>query len=178
MLALFGFERVGVVLADLYFFDAAPLPGQHGAERGVRLELRVLERQALEGSEYSAQPVRIGRPIWRVDLLESVGAPGSFDRTHYHPRFDAWEPGVRVFDADLTADPFGWLAARLSALEELLEQAGMTTEVAGSPDARSLAQATPDIVAAAHGMLEQVRAGELALPPAAEPTVTTRLGWL
>ncbi len=178
MLQLFGFERVGIALADLYFVDAAPLPGQHGAERGVRLELRVLERQALEGSEYSAQPVRIGRPIWRVDLLESVGAPGSFDRTHYHPRFEGWEPGARVFDADLSADPFGWLAARLSVLEELLEQGGMTAEVAGPLDALALARATPDIVAAARGVLGQVRAGELARPPAVEPTVTTRLGWL
>jgi hypothetical protein len=178
MLQLFGFERLGVVLSDLYFLDAAPLPDQHGAERGVRLELRVLERQALEGSEDSAQPVRIGQPIWRADLLESVGAPGSSDRTHDHPRFDGWEPGERVFDADLSADPLGWLAARLSALEDLLERAEMASERTGGLDAKALAHAALDIVAAASRTLRKVRAGELAEPPAVEPTVTTRLGWL
>jgi hypothetical protein len=28
-----GFERVGVVMGDLYFLDPDPLPGQEGAER-------------------------------------------------------------------------------------------------------------------------------------------------
>jgi len=88
MLYAFGFERVGVVVGDLYFVDPRPAKGQEGAEHGVRVELRVLERGALNGSIYSAQPIEVGRPIWRADLLESVaGRPGSFDRTHYHPVF-------------------------------------------------------------------------------------------
>jgi hypothetical protein len=41
MFYVFGFERVGVVMSDLYFVDPAPLPGQEGAERGVRLEVRL-----------------------------------------------------------------------------------------------------------------------------------------
>ncbi len=44
MLYAFGFERVGVLAGDLYWVDPRPRPGQVGAERGVRLELRVLER--------------------------------------------------------------------------------------------------------------------------------------
>src|SRR2546427_3409574 len=94
MLYAFGFERVGVLVSDLYFVDPHPGEGQEGAERGVRLEVRMLERGELKGSIYSAQPITVGRPIWRADLLESVaGAPGSFNRTHHHPACQGWEPG-------------------------------------------------------------------------------------
>ena len=94
MLYVFGFASIGVVVSDLYFVDPEPGPGQEGAERGVRLEVRMLERGELRGSVYSAQPIAVGRPIWRGDLLESVaGMPGSHDRTHHHPRFTGWEPG-------------------------------------------------------------------------------------
>ncbi|MDQ2816272.1 MAG: hypothetical protein M3Z75_31630 [Actinomycetota bacterium] len=100
MLYAFGFERVGVLVSDLYLVDPAPGKGQEGAEHGVRLELRVLEPGALKGSIYSAQPIEVGQPIWRADLLESVaGRPGSSDRTHHHPVFSGWEPhkpGVRT----------------------------------------------------------------------------------
>ncbi len=44
-----GFERVGVVMGDLYFIDPDPLPGQEGAERGVRLEVRLLEAALFRG---------------------------------------------------------------------------------------------------------------------------------
>src|SRR5262249_22149926 len=85
VLYAFGFERVGVVVGDLYFVDPNPGKGQEGPEHGVRVELRVLGRGELKGSIYSAQPIEVGEPIWRADLLESVtGQPGSFDRTHHH----------------------------------------------------------------------------------------------
>ena len=106
MLYAFGFERVGVVVGDLYFVDPNPREGQEGAEHGVRLELRVFGRGELKGTIYSAQPIEIGQPIWRADLLESlVGRPGSFDRTHHHPRFSGWNPGRRVYVEELSADP-------------------------------------------------------------------------
>jgi len=50
MFYVFGFERVGVVMGDLYFVDPDPLPGQKGAERGVRLEVRLVEPGQLKGS--------------------------------------------------------------------------------------------------------------------------------
>ena len=50
MLYAFGFERVGVLVGDLYHLDPRPARGQEGAERGVRVELRVLERGPLKGS--------------------------------------------------------------------------------------------------------------------------------
>src|SRR4029453_16168423 len=67
-----GFSGIGIVVGDIYFVDPEPGPGQEGAERGVRLELRVFERDELRGSIYSSVPIRVGRPLWRVDLLESV----------------------------------------------------------------------------------------------------------
>lgn len=166
MLYAFGFERVGVLVSDLYFLDPQPRPGQEGAEHGVRLELRVFERGALKGSIYSAQPIEIGQPIWRVDLLETVaGPPGSFDRTHHHPAFSGWDPGRRVFVRELSADPLGWLAGKLAGLDGLLASAGFPAEVAGPDDAESLRAAIPEIVDATRRLLDKVRTGELGNPP-------------
>src|SRR5207249_1828308 len=114
---VFGFESIGVVVSDLYFLDPHPGAGQEGAERGVRLEVRMLERGELRGSIYSARPIVVDRPIWRGDLLESVAGPyGSFDRTHHHPAFRGWEPGRRNFVDELSAEPLEWVAKRLSDL--------------------------------------------------------------
>jgi hypothetical protein len=179
MLYVFGFERVGVVVGDLYFVDPDPGPGQEGAERGVRLEVRVLERGELNGSIYSAQPITVGRPVWRADLLETVsGTPGSFDRTHHHPAFREWDPVSRVFDRDLSADPLRWLAGRLADLEGVLEQAGVAPEAVDAADAASLAGCAHEIVGTVGRLLDQVRDGKLALPPADEPVSFARTGWL
>ena len=183
MLYVFGFERVGVLVGDLYFVDPRPAKGQDGAEHGVRVELRVLERGALKGSIYSAQPIELGRPIWRADLLESVaGRPGSFDRTHYHPVFRDWDPSSRVFVRELSADPLGWLDEQLADLDGLLAAAGLPADTAGPDDADRLRGVAPEIVAAARRLLDQVRAGELgAAPrdqmPGGQP-VSIRAGWL
>jgi hypothetical protein len=183
VLYAFGFERVGVVAGDLYFVDPRPAPGQEGAEHGVRLELRALRRGELKGSVYSAQPIEIGQPIWRADLLESVdGRPGSFDRTHHHPWFTDWNPGHRVFVAELSADPLGWLAAQFADLDALLASAGLPPETAGPGDARDLREAVPEIVDATRRLLDRVRSGELGNPPrdaqAGPPPVLVRAGWL
>ncbi|HJV09296.1 MAG TPA: hypothetical protein VJ653_06425, partial [Acidimicrobiales bacterium] len=115
MLYAFGFERLAVVVGDLYFVNPSPLDGQEGPERGVRLELRLLGREPLKGSIYSAQPITVDQPIWRVDLLESVDSPpGSLDRAHHHPAFDGWEPGGRVFVPELSRAPVEWLASELA----------------------------------------------------------------
>ena len=160
MLYAWGFERVGVVAGDLYFVDPDPAPGQEGAERGVRLEVRLLDRPPLTGSMYAAQPIVIDRPVWRADLLESVaGPPGSHDRTHHHPHFRGWEPGRRQFDQDLTDDPIGWLANRLAALPDLLAGADIEASEVGPEDARHLADAAAEIATVVAGLLERVRAG-------------------
>ena len=110
MLRAFAFDRLGVVVGDLYFKDPEPAKGQEGPEHGVRLELRVINRGEPKGTIYAAVPIDIAEPIWRVDLLESMdGKPGSFNRTHHHPVFREWDPTGRVFLRELSADPFGWL---------------------------------------------------------------------
>ena len=179
MLYAFGFGRIGVVVCDLYFVDPDPTPGQEGAERGVRLEVRMLDRGALHGSIYSAQPIAVDRPIWRADLLESVaGPPGSFDRTHHHPRFDGWEPGSRVFVEALSADPLGWLGARLTDLYTILAEAGVAAVEVAPADAADLRAAVPEIVEATASLLRRVHAGELARPAHDQPLDNARAGWL
>jgi len=165
MLYAFGFDRVGVLVGDLYLVDPRPPKGQEGAERGVRLELRMLGRGPLKGSIYSAQPIEVGQPVWRADLLESVaGPPGSFDRTHHHPAFNGWEPGRRVFVRELSADPLGWLGARLADLDGLLVSAGFPAQAAGPDDAQDLRDAAPEIVDVTRRLLGKVQSGELGRP--------------
>ena len=179
MLYAFGFEDIGVVVSDLYFLDPNPSVGQEGAERGVRLEVRMLDRGALKGSIYSAQPIGVDRPIWRADLLESVaGPPGSFDRTHHHPAFNGWEPGRRHFVPELSADPLGWVGARLCDLPTLLAEAEVDPSAVSAADGDALSEAVPEILDAVRRLLARVHAGELARAPQADALDSARAGWL
>ena len=178
MLYAFGFDRLGVVVGDLYFFEPNMPADQQGAEHGVRLELRLLEREELKGSIYSARPITVGRPIWRVDLLETYdGEPGSFDRTHHHPRFREWNPSARVFDEQLSANPLGWLEARLSNPSTILDDARLDEEI-DAADLKNLEATTPEIIDVVRRLLERVRAGELGLPPDVESAGGARVSWL
>jgi hypothetical protein len=192
MLYMFGFDRVAVLVGDLYFVDPEPIEGQQSPEHGVRLELRLLDRGPLRGTIYAAQPIEVGQPVWRADFLESVdGTPGSYDRTHHHPAFSGWDPGDRVFVRELSADPLGWLAGKLSDLNALLTEAGFPEDTAGPDEAAALRHAAPEIIEATGRLLDRVRAGELGNPPGdrtlalagAQPRadgepVSVRSGWL
>lgn len=183
MLHAWGFERVGVVAGDLFFIDPDPAPGQEGAEHGVRLEVRLLERPPLTGSIYASQPIVIDRPVWRADLLETIeGEPGSHDRTHHHPRFRGWEPGRRQYDEKLSADPLEWLGEQLADLPGLLEGAGLPADSAGPRDAAEMADAAPQIVGTVRDLLARVRSGELGNPPETAPgdpaPAGARVSWL
>lgn len=179
MLYAFGFERLGVLVSDLYFVNPRPLPGQEGAERGVRLELRMLERPPLQGGIYSAQPILVDRPLWRVDLLESVaGAPGSLDRAHHHPAFDGWEPGERHFVPELSGAPVEWLAGQLSELESVLERAGVAAGEVSAGDVAAVRGAAPEIVDSVRRLLDRVAAGDLGRPDDDRELVSARIGWL
>jgi hypothetical protein len=180
VLYAFGFDHLGVVLSDLYFVDPNPGKGQEGPERGVRLEVRMLDRGSLHGSIYSAQPISVARPVWRLDLLESVAGPfGSFDRTHHHPRFRGWEPGARVFDEGLSASPLDWAAARLTDVEGLLDAAGVGPDEVTAADVSGLRAAVPEIMEAVRRQLARIAAGGAGQAPTRdEELVSARIGWL
>jgi hypothetical protein len=179
MLYAFGFGRIGVLVSDLYFVDPDPGEGQEGAERGVRLEVRMLEQGELKGNIYSARPIEVGPPVWRADLLEAAdGPPGSLNRAHHHPAFDGWNPGHRVFDKDLSARPVQWVGETLSDLEGLLRRAGVQADESLQADAQSLRGCVPQIMAAVSGLLGKVKAGELATPPGDEQLSSARVSWL
>ena len=178
MLAAFGFEALGVVVGDMYFVDPAPNDGQETPERGVRLELRLVDRAAPEGSIYAGVPIAFTRPVWRVDLFGSTESPpGTLDRAHHHPRFKGWEPGRRNFVPELSADPVSWLAEQLADPAAVLARAGVGADEFTKADEIGLAAAAPEIVAAVKRMLDGVRDGELA-PAPAEPVAAARTGWL
>lgn len=179
MLYVFGFTRLGVVLSDLYFADPNPEPGQEGAERGVRLEVRYLDLAEQGGTVYASRPIIAGEPLWRVDLLESVANPGSLDRAHHHPRMRGWEPGRRTFDEAITADPIGWLAARLDDLTEVTAALADDGVEVDDDELAALRAAAPEIVDAVRRLLARIGAGELARAPSdADTTVLVRTGWL
>jgi hypothetical protein len=179
MLQLFGFDRIGIVIGDLYFLDPVQKEGQEGAEHGVRLEVRMLEPGELRGSIYSARPISIGAPMWRADLLETVdGPPGSLNRAHHHPRMSDWEPNGRTFDEELTADPVAWIGKQLSDLEGLLDRAGVDVDATLAADADSLRGAVPEVQRAVSAMLAQVKEGRLGTAPADEELSGARISWL
>ncbi|HEY2506510.1 MAG TPA: hypothetical protein VGI58_08330 [Streptosporangiaceae bacterium] len=179
MLQVFGFDRIGVVLGDIYFIDPNPHKGQEGPEHGVRLEIRMLEPGELTGSIYSSRPITVAEPLWRADLLESVdGTPGSFDRTHHHPTLHGWEPGHRVFERDLSADPVAWVGKQLSDLEALLDRAGIEPDPVLTADAEKLRAVVPEVERAVASMLAQVQAGELGTAPGGDDLTSARVSWL
>ena len=177
MLQVFAFDKIGVVLSDLYFVDPDPGPGQEGPERGVRLEVRILSQGDLRGSIYSARPIEVGRPVWRADLLEAADAPGSLNRAHHHPVFDGWNPGRRVFDRGLSGDPVRWVGEQLGNLEGLLEQAGLGADAGLAADAGDLRACVPEIERSLSGLLDRVKAGELAVAPEGDLD-SARISWL
>jgi hypothetical protein len=126
----------------------------------------------LVGGIYSAQPIAVDRPVWRADLLEAVAHPGTLDRAHHHPSFSGWDPSPRVFVPELSADPVGWVGARLSDLDGLLDGAGVDPGLVGATDRDELRAAVPEILDTVGRMLARVRAGELA------PATGDRVGWL
>ena len=179
MLYAFGFEKVGVLVGDLYFVDPDPGEGQEGAERGVRLEVRVMQRPDPPGSIYSAMPISVDRPIWRADLLETVeGEPGSHDRTHHHPKFRGWEPGRRRFDELVDREPVEWVGEQLADLDALVARSEVDPAEVDPDDARQLREAVPEIIDVVRRMLVRVRSGELAAAPNGSSELGARSGWL
>jgi hypothetical protein len=172
MLYTFGFEQSCVAVGDVFFIDPNPGPGQEGAEAGVRIELRRVERRPLHGSVYSSQPIEITTPMVRVDLFESFPTGrGRRDRVHYHPNMAGWEPGHRVFDADLSAKPLEWLHERLSDVSQYFPLSDV-------PDADGVSARAGEIVGCIEALWDQVRSGALDPPEGWTRGSTYRAGWL
>ena len=169
---------MGVVVGDMFFVDPTPIEGQETPERGVRLELRLVDKGEPQGSIYAGVPISLARPVWRVDLFGSTESPpGTLDRAHHHPKFSGWEPGRRHFVPELSADPVSWLANELAHPDVVLTRAGVDPHEVSETDKAGLAASAPDIVAAVKRMLDGVRDGKLA-PEPAEPVAAARTGWL
>jgi hypothetical protein len=148
------FRTLAVTAAEIDFLDPA-LRGDPGArERGVRLELRPVDGSPV-GSVYASPTVTLRPTVCRIDLLES--APGAADRMHWHPVMDRGEPGDRVFDPAIPADPPAWLAARLQQVGELLDGDGVLDAGAREQDVDAVARASADIVAWVEAALVRVR---------------------
>ena len=155
------FGSLGVTVEDIYFLEPNPDPGEEGPERGVRVEVRLIERLPRTGSIYSAYPVHLQTAIWRADLLESVAAgPGARDRMHFHPMMADDEPGDRVFDPAIPADPLGWLAERLADIEPIVAAKVTGSELAAlADDCTQVRWATARIVDAARDAIARVHCG-------------------
>jgi hypothetical protein len=70
------------------------------------------------------------------------------------------------------------VATRLSDLDALLEQAGVSVAEIGADDAKALRQAVPEITDVLGRLLDRVKSGELALPPSDGDLPSIRSGWL
>jgi len=168
VLRVFCFGSLGVTVEDVFLIE--PDPRNPARERGVRVELRLLDPQPWRGSVNASQKVVVDQAVWRADLLETEeGGPGTKDRFHYHPGMPDNEPGYRKFREDLTADPTAWLRGQLSDAVPLLEAAGIADPEAHRPAADALREHLDEVVGAVTAVLDGVRSGDLAKVP-------TRLG--
>ncbi|MDD7917030.1 hypothetical protein [Actinomycetospora callitridis] len=144
MLVVYGFTRIAVVVRR--WFEISP---EAVMEHGARIELRLLTPQEHRGSESAAQPTVVDEAFWRADLFDRLDRyPGEFSAAHLHPFFEGDEPSDRVWSAELTADPWGWLADQLSDVRAWLEGAGLDPALAAD-DADAVRAAVPQIVATA-----------------------------
>jgi hypothetical protein len=148
------FERVAVTLARVDFLDPALADQDHARERGVRLEIRLVETSST-GSVYASCSRHLQPAVCRIDLLES--APGAADRMHWHPVMDAGEPGERTFDLDMVDDPLGWLEERLGRADVLVARSGVPVDQQLHSDVEAFREVVPDIVAATARGLEWAR---------------------
>jgi hypothetical protein len=110
---LIALSRTAVIVRHWFEIDL----DDSSTEHGVRIELRELAASPHRGSESAAQLVTADRPRWRADLFDRHGdPPGTFGVAHFHPYFTGNEPCPRVFDPQLTASPWDWLASQFTAL--------------------------------------------------------------
>ncbi|MCX2731785.1 hypothetical protein OOZ19_16200 [Saccharopolyspora sp. NFXS83] len=120
MHVVWKFGLLAITAEEVDFRDPAGT-GPDVRERGLRIEFRVVDDHH-EGSIYASDRWTVRPAFCRLDLLES--GPGRADRIHWHPDVRDGEPGDRVFDTALTADPVAWIRERLQDLPAFLRRTG------------------------------------------------------
>jgi len=155
------FERFAITVARIDFLDPALVGQPDVRERGVRLEVRPLQSTRL-GSVYASSADVLSPAICRIDLLES--RPHAADRMHWHPTMLAGEPGDRTMDAELSADPLGWLVDQLKSFDALLARAGLEDVPPMTPDVLAVRAVADEIAASVSSGLDWAR--ESPWPPA------------
>jgi hypothetical protein len=115
-------------------------------EHGARVEVRELREQPHRGSESASQVVTVDRTMWRADLFDRLSDdPGSFGVAHFHPKFTDNEPCARVWDAALTADPWGWLGDQVATLGAAAGGNAWDLDAADAAELRGLAGTVVDL---------------------------------
>jgi hypothetical protein len=148
------FERLAVTLVYVDFLDPA-LAGQDDVrERGVRLEVRLVDTTST-GSIYASPARQLQPAVCRIDLLES--AAYAVDRMHWHPQMEAGEPGDRTFDVTMVDDPLRWLDEHLRQVDVLLAQSEVAIDEQMRGDIEAIKDVVPAIVDAAARGLEWAR---------------------
>ena len=71
-----------------------------------------------------------------------------------------------------------WVGEQLSDLGALLERAGVSATASSPPTPQSLRASVPEIKATVQGLLDRVKAGELATAPAGDQPESARVSWL
>lgn len=146
-------DSLCVSVEDIDFLNPNRL--SDGRERGVRVELRMIESDTRPGSIYVSRGMSVGRGVCRFDLLES--APGAQDRMHWHPEMTDGTPSQRVFDPELRVDPLAFLGTRLRDGAGLLEMVGVDQPARFAGAAAALAAMVDAIVADVAASLERQR---------------------
>ena len=116
------FEKFAITVEVIDFLDPALVDHANARERGVRIEVRP-SQSTRRGSVYASDAAFLKPAICRIDLLES--RPHAADRMHWHPTMLSGEPGDRTMDAEIGADPVGWLVAHLMSFDGVLVRAGI-----------------------------------------------------
>jgi hypothetical protein len=148
------FDHLAVTVERVDFIDPAVAHLDDARERGVRLELRLLDSVA-EGTVYVSPSVTLHPAVYRVDLLESK--PGAADRMHWHPAMAAGEPGKRTFDPEIPADPLGWVTSFLDGVGSRLADSGIGDADRFADDIAAIAVSATDIVDSVRAGLEWAR---------------------
>lgn len=126
-----------------------------GDENGCRIEIQLVHEKM--SSLAAAKVTTLGEPVWRADIFSTKTAPGTWDRAHFHPRFEGQEPSGRAYAQDeIRKNPVGWARERLADLPSLLREGGHP-EMLERIDLAEVALALPAMVAAVEATLYEDR---------------------